>query len=278
MTAATATAPGGWLTSTRATPGTLQQWWVLTVRLIVPSVKTGEILTAVLAPATFAISFYIPLNKVMSFAGHGFSSYAQFFAPIVILQAAAFTAISAAFRAATDMVSGLDRRFDAMPMHPLVPTAARMSANVFRMIIALISALISVHVIGFRFEGPLSHTLGFLGLAMLIGIAFCLGADVIGTVTKSPEATTQMLVLPPLILGMLSTGLAPANQFPDWVEPFVRNQPVSQFAFGLRALGGDSLGKAGEVSWAVMTPPLLWGIGIILFSLYFTVRLNTKRS
>ncbi|MGV9410871.1 ABC transporter permease [Nocardia sp. NPDC003693] len=277
MTAAT-TAPAGWLTAARATPATVQQWWVLTWRLIAPAVKTGEIATAILAPMTFAASFYIPLNLVMTFSGTGFSSYAQFMAPIVILQAAAFTAISAAFRAATDMVSGLDRRFDAMPMHPLVPTAARMSANMFRMAVALVSALISVYVIGFRFEGPALHTAAFIGLAMLIGLAFCLGADVIGTVTKSPEATTQMLVLPPLILGMLSTGLAPAAQFPDWVEPFVRNQPVSQFAYGLRALGGDSLGNAGEVTWSLMLPPLLWAAAIIVVSAYFTVRLNTKRS
>ncbi|WP_067711410.1 ABC transporter permease [Nocardia yamanashiensis] len=272
------TAPGGWLTSTRATPGTLQQWWVLTVRLIVPSITTGEILTSILAPISFTASFYIPLNRVMSFSGTGFSSYAQFMAPIVILQAAAFTAISAAFRAATDMVSGLDRRFDAMPMHPLVPTAARMAANVFRLTIAMITALVCVHVIGFRFYGPWSHTVGFVALGMLIGIAFCLGADVIGTVTKSPEATTQMLVLPPLILGMLSTGLAPASQFPHWVQAFVRNQPVSQFAYGIRALGGDKPPRFTVVTDAVLIPPLLWCAAIIAVSLYFTVRLNLKRS
>ncbi|WP_244976014.1 antibiotic transporter [Nocardia huaxiensis] len=283
MTAATATTDA-WLTSIRATPSTLRQWWVLTVRLIVPSVTTGEILTAILAPATFTISFYIPLNRVMTFSGTGFSSYAQFMAPIVILQAAAFTAISAAFRAATDMVSGLDRRFDAMPMHPLVPTAARMSANIFRAAVAMVSALISAHVIGFRFYGGWAHTLGFVGLGMLIAFAFNLGADVIGTVTKSPEATTQMLVLPPLILGMLSTGLSPVKQFPQWVQPFVRNQPVSQFADGLRALGGDTVlfngkpSQVAEVTWPLMTPPLLWAAAIIVVSLYFTVRLNMKRT
>ncbi|MEV6768181.1 ABC transporter permease [Nocardia sp. NPDC051030] len=276
MTAVSAPADG-WLTSTRATPATLRQWWVLTLRLIIPAVTTGEILTAIAAPATFSVSFYIPLNRVMTFAGTGFSSYAQFLAPIVILQAAAFTAISAAFRAATDMVSGLDRRFDAMPIHPLVPTAARMSANVFRLLIGLVSAVVCTHLIGFRFVDGTAHTLGFLALGLLIGIAFSLGADVIGTVTKSPEATTQMLVLPPLILGMLSTGLAPAKQFPHWVQPFVRNQPVSQFAYGLRALGGDKLGKAGEVTWSLMGPPLLWAAAIIVVSLYFTVRLNTPR-
>ncbi|WP_433565605.1 antibiotic transporter [Nocardia sp. CA-151230] len=277
MTAVEA-APAGWLTNVRATPATLAQWWVLTVRLIVPSVKTGEIITAVLAPITFTASFYIPLNRVMSFAGLGFSSYAQFMAPIVILQACAFTAVSAAFRAAADAVSGLDRRFDAMPMHPLVPAAARMSSNIFRLLIGLVSAVISTHVIGFRFVGGTAHTLGFLALGLLIGASFCLGADAIGTATRSPEATSQMLVLPPLILGMLSTGLAPAHQFPHWVQPFVRNQPVSQYAEGLRALGSDTLGKASPVTWSLMTPTVLWLVGSTAVSCYFLARQNLKRS
>ncbi|MFJ9368400.1 antibiotic transporter [Nocardia sp. NPDC101769] len=277
MTAVEA-APAGWLTNVRAAPATLAQWWVLTVRLIVPSVKTGEIITAVLAPITFTASFYIPLNRVMSFAGLGFSSYAQFMAPIVILQACAFTAVSAAFRAATDAVSGLDRRFDAMPMHPIVPAAARMSSNVFRLLIGLASAVVSTHVIGFRFVDGTAHTLGFLALGLAIGIAFCLGADAMGTATRSPEATTQVLVLPPLILGMLSTGLAPAHQFPHWVQFFVRNQPVSQYAEALRALGGDTLGKAHPVTWSLMTPPLLWLVGTIALACYFIARQNLKRS
>ncbi|MEC3914937.1 ABC transporter permease [Nocardia sp. CDC160] len=275
---AVAGASNGWLTDARATQSTLAQWWVLTVRLIVPSVQTGEIVTAILAPITFTASFYIPLNRVMTFAGLGFSSYAQFMAPIVILQAAAFTAVSAAFRAATDAVSGLDRRFDSMPMHPLVPAAARMSSNVFRLLIGLASAVASIYVIGFRFDGGTAHTLGFLALGLLIGIAFCLGADAIGTFTRSPEATTQMLVLPPLILGMLSTGLAPAHQFPHWVQLFVRNQPVSQFAEGMRALGGDSLGKSAPVTWSLMTPPLLWIAAIVAVSCFFIARQNLKRS
>ncbi|MEV6275419.1 ABC transporter permease [Nocardia sp. NPDC051832] len=269
---------GTWLTDVRATPLRVQQWWVLTSRLIVPSLKTGEVLSSILAPIAFTASFYIPLKTVMTFAGHGFSSYAQFMMPIVILQAAAFTAIGAAFRAATDAVAGLDRRFGSMPIGPLVPVAARMAGNIFRLLIALAAALVSGYAIGFRFHLDLAHTLGFLAFAMLIGGALTLGADVIGTVSKSPEATTQALVLPPLILGMLSTGLAPASQFPSWVQPFVRNQPISQFAIGLRALAGDSKGNAGEMSWALMGPPLCWAIGILVVCVPLVIRLSSRRA
>ncbi|BAD55952.1 antibiotic transporter [Nocardia farcinica] len=269
---------GAWLTDLRARPVRARQWWVLTTRLITPSVKTGEVLTSVFAPAAFTASFYIPLKTVMTFAGTGFSSYAQFMMPLVILQAAAFTAIGAAFRSATDAVAGLDRRFGSMPIGKLVPFGARMSGNVFRLAIALTAALVCGHVIGFRFRLDALHTLGFLALALAIGIAFTVGADVIGTASKSPEATTQALVLPPLILGMLSTALAPATQFPQWVQPFVRNQPISQFAIGLRALAGDTAGNAGVVSWSLLGPSLLWLAGILALALPLAVRFATRRS
>ncbi|MFC6011009.1 ABC transporter permease [Nocardia lasii] len=267
-----------WQTHARATPDTIQQWWVLTTRLIIPSLKSGEFLASVLAPAAFTASFYIPLKTVMTFSGNGFSSYAQYMMPLVILQAAAFTAISAAFRSATDSVAGLNRRFGSMPLRPLVPVAARMSANLFRLLISLAAAVAAGYVIGFRFRLDAAHTLGFLLFSLLIGLALTLGADVIGTLSKSPEATSQALVLPPLIFGMLSTGLAPASQFPEWIQWFVRNQPVSQFAVGLRALAGDTKGNAGTVSWSLMGPSLLWIAAIIALCLPVAIRLSSRRA
>lgn len=269
---------GAWLAEVRAAPVRAQQWWVLTSRLVTPAVKSGEVLTSVFAPAAFTASFYIPLKTVMMFSGNGFSSYAQYMMPIVIMQAAAFTAIGAAFRSATDAVAGLDRRFGSMPIGSLVPVVARMSGNVFRLAIAMTAALICGHIIGFRFCLDTAHTLGFLAFSMLIGITLTLGADVIGTVSKSPEATTQALVLPPLIFGMLSTGLAPASQFPEWVQPFVRNQPISQWVIALRALAGDTKGNAGEVSWSLMGPPLLWAFGILLVCAPLAVRLSSRKA
>ena len=257
---------------------TVRQWWVLTTRLIVPALRSGEVLSSLFAPAAFTAGFYVPLNRVMSFAGTGFSSYAQFVMPLVILQGAQFTAISAAFRSATDAVSGLDRRFGAMPIAPLVPLGSRMSGNIVRLLIAEAAAVGCGYLIGFRFRLDIAHTLGFLLLSLAIGIMLTLGADAIGTAAGSPEATTQALVLPPLIFGMLSTGLAPVYQFPHWIRPFVRDQPVSQFAVALRALAGDTGGNAGVVSWSLLAPSLGWLLAGLALGAYFAARLNIRRS
>jgi hypothetical protein len=96
--------------------------------------------------------------------------------------------------------------------------AARIIAALYRALIALSAALVCGALIGFRFYGSWWDTVGFLGFALLIALALCLGADLLGSISRSPEATTQVLILPQLILGMVSTGFTPAQQFPSWIQ------------------------------------------------------------
>ena len=53
---------------------------------------------------------------------------------------------------------------------------------------------------------------------------------------------------PQLIFGLLSVGIQPAEQFPGWIQPIVRNQPISQFVYALRALAGDTTDAAPSVT------------------------------
>jgi ABC-2 type transport system permease protein len=172
--------------------------------------------------------------------------------------------MSAAFRAALDSEQGINRRFGAMPIAPATPLAARMSASLYRCSIGLMTAILCGHVIGFRFYGGLDQTAGFCALVLMIGATLSFLGDVIGTGSRNPEATTQWLVLPQLIFGMLSIGIQPAERFPHWLQPIVRNQPISQFVYAMRALAGDSAPDAGTVNWSTIGPSLLWIVGVIL--------------
>ncbi len=258
---------------------TVAQWWALTSRLVRPSWRNGELIMALVAPTVFTIGFYVPLNLVMSLSPArrgGLSSFAQFLMPMIAMQAIAFCAITAAFRAAGDARDGLNIRFGSMPMLSVVPLAARVTAGMYRAGVALAAALVCGHVIGFRFYGSWWETIGFIGFAMLIALTLCLGADLLGSVTESPEATTQALILPQLILGMVSTGFAPVNQFPHWIQGFARDQPISHYVYGLRALAGDPTGHAGVVGWSIFGPALAWTLGqTVLFgvgAVYISIR------
>src|SRR5262249_38234935 len=162
----------------------------------------------------------------------------QYLMPLIALQAVAFAAVSAAFRSATDSVQGINKRFNAMPIAALTPLESRMSASIYRCVIALVTALVCGHVLGFRFYGTWLQTAAFCILMLLIGVALSLLGDLIGASNENPEATVPVMLVPQLFFGLLSVGLQPVDRFPHWIQPFVRNQPVSQFVDALRALSG----------------------------------------
>jgi ABC-2 type transport system permease protein len=131
-------------------------------------------------------------------------------------------------------------------------------------VIALAAALVCGYIIGFRFYGGVAHTVGFCALVLLIGAVLSLLGDLIGVASENPEATMPLMLLPQMIFGQLSVGLQPAERFPKWIQPFVRDQPISQFVYALRPLAGDSTPAAGEVTWSVVGPALFWLVGLTL--------------
>lgn len=251
-------------TAPRPKPSALQQWWVLTARVIAPTVRNGELLIAISLSAVFTASLYLPLKNIIATVVTG--SYAQYVMPMIALQAVYFAAMSTALRSATDSVHGINLRFRTMPINPMIPLAARMSGSAYRCATALATAVLCGYVIGFRFYRAAEYTIGFCLLVLMIGIVLSVVGDLIGIVSSNPEATTHILLLPQLILGMLSVGILPPEQFPGWLQPFVRNQFYSQFVYALRALAGDATQSVAWPTLSVIGPALAWLAGIMLIT------------
>ena len=199
---------------------------MLTARFIAPTLRNGELAITIASSVVFTAGFYIPLNQVMGTATKGIcSSYAQYIMPLIALQAITFAAFSTAFRAATDSVQGINRRFRSMPIAPFTPVAARISAAVYRCVVSLTVAVICGYVIGFRFHRSAVYIVAFCVLVLVIGALLSFAADLIGTGTRNPEAMTPLLILPPLIFGLLSVGVQPVQQFPA-LDPAHCSQPA----------------------------------------------------
>lgn len=233
-----------------------QQWWVLTARGLGSLLRNGEFILALIAPAFLAVCFYLPLHSIMNqYPG---MDYAQFLMPIITLQSISFVASSAAMRSAFDRAHGINTRFRTLPMHVTVPAFARICTSLVLLAVALGCATVVCLVIGWRPEGGVAGTVGLYGIAVAVGAAIALLSDGIGLLASSPEATSQALALPVLILGMLSTGFVPESQFPDWIAPFARNQPISQFANSMRAFNDNT------ATASVVLPAVWWCIGLFV--------------
>lgn len=234
---------------------TLRQWWTLTVRGLLNVLRNGEFLFAFIAPAFLALCFFLPLRKIMD-AMPGMN-YGQFLMPIIILQAVSFAATSAAMRSAFDVSDGINARFRVLPMPGSVPFFARLATNIALLLVSLICGSVAVLIIGWRPDGGVSGTLLLVAIALGIGLLLALVSDGLGLVAGSPQATSQILGLPTMILGMVSTGFMPEERFPEWIRGFARNQPISQFVEAMRAADSPD-----PVSWAVMQPAVWWCVGL----------------
>ena len=238
----------------------VEQWRALTTRTLRSKLKSGEFFIAIIAPMIFTIGFYLPLKLVMGLQG---IHYAQFVMAIIVLQTMSFTMTSCASLAATEAVTGFSARLQTMPVKPLVPLAARMSAAFVQLVVSLCAAVGFGYAIGFRLGGGLGQSAAFCAFALAVGFGLCLGADAIGMLTRSPESVSQAMTLPVLIFGMLSTGFVPETGFPAWIRPFARNQPISQFSYALRDFADPGM------SASVLIPAFIWLAGalVVLFPL-----------
>ncbi|MFW0795579.1 ABC transporter permease [Gordonia sp. CPCC 205515] len=257
--------------TTTAQIQTRGQLAALTSRGLSGMVRNGEIIFALISPVFLTVCFYLPLRSIMDQTPG--MDYAEFLMPIIMLQSVGFMASSAAMRSSLDGTKGISTRLRALPIPTSLPVIARLATNTALLAISLACATIACLVIGWRPHGGPVDTVGLYLVAVVVGMLMALIADAIGLLANSPEATSQALTLPILILGMLSTGFVPESQFPSWIAPFVRNQPISQFTNSMRAL------NEGNVTASVLMPTVWWCIGLAVAAvamMYLGVRKVTR--
>jgi ABC-2 type transport system permease protein len=219
----------------------------LTLRTMAGTLRDADLLFAVLAPVGCFLGFTMALGNLIDTRQ---MSYPQYVLPVVVVQAMLFGAMTTADRAARDRLSGFGVRLRTLPISAMVPLAARMLYCLIRAVVALIAGVVVASIFGFRMAGSLGYAVLFVLIVMAFAMAVCLGADALGSRIGSVESSSQVLLLPQLVLVLLSTGIAPADSFPAWLGPFVRYQPVSQVTETLRGL---ALGQVTAVGLAVTT-------------------------
>ncbi|GAB1811528.1 ABC transporter permease [Mycobacterium sp. MUNTM1] len=241
----------------------------LTFRTVSASRRDADLLFAALAPVGCFLGFTLVLGGLIH---TGPMSYPQYVVPVVIVQAMLFGAMTTADRAARDRLSGFGSRLRTLPVSATVPLGARMLYCLTRAIIALVAAIAVGWLFDFRMDGGAGDTVLFVSIVVAFAMAVCLGADALGSRVGSVESSSQLLLLPQLVLVLLSTGIAPAESFPAWLGPFIRNQPVSRVTETLRGLA------SGHVTGRDLTVTLTWCLGLLALFGVLAVRMQRRVS
>lgn len=239
----------------------------LTERSLMSAARDGEMIFEILSPAAYLAGFSVALHGLID---TGNISYTQYFLPAVVAQSMIFVGLLTADRAARDHVSGFGERMRTLPVAAVATVTARTAATQMRAVLSLVVALIAGYAFGFRITGGLGYAAAFLLISLLLCLAVGLGADALGSSAKTVQGASHLLFVPQLLLFMLSTGIAPEKTFPEWLRPYVRNQPVSQFAETLRGLA------TGHVILSNLAATLAWCLGMVLVFGAITLRMQRR--
>jgi ABC-2 type transport system permease protein len=234
-------------------------------RVLLGTIRDRDLLLAVLVPVGTFVGFNLALQHLIDTGG---MSYAQYVLPAVVVQAILLGALATADRAARDQSTGFGTRMRTLPIPLAAPLIARMTYCLLRALIVVIAAAGIGFAFGFRVNAGLGYVVAFVVLTLGLTLALSLGADAMGTRVKQTDASSQLLLIPQLLLVLLSSGMAPVESFPRWVQGFVRYQPVSQVTQTLRAF------TEGHVASGNLAISLLWCVGLIAAFGYVALRMQ----
>lgn len=244
---------------------------VLTERIVRDTLR-DDLPFAVLAPAGNFIIFNLALRNVIDTGGIG---YPQYLLPVIVVQVTLLAALTTVDRAARDHGSELGVRFRTLPIPTVAPLTARMLYCLLRGTIALAATIAVGYAFGFRMHGGFGALAAFTSLVLVFTLALSLAADAAGVrISGAPIAksggSSQVLLIPQMMLVMLSTGMAPADSFPDWLQGFVQYQPVSQITETLRDLA------AGNLAVSNLASTVVWCLGLLALFGVIAVRMQGR--
>jgi ABC-2 type transport system permease protein len=237
------------------TQGTVLARSLLTAWLRDPAL----LVQAIVFPVFLLLMFRIVFGDSTSALGAGNSIYR--FAALVALVGAVQGTLMTGMYLAEERAQGLVGRLWTLPVPRAGFLTGRLIAEGVRIVLSTIVVYAVAFALGLRFSSGFFSGVAALLVPVLFGISWAL--LVIAVATVAGKAQIEQLGVPFLLLMFFTTGFAPADQYPGWLQPIVRYQPMST---ATDAMAGLTTGGA------VATPLLLtvaWtaGLSILLGAL-----------
>ena len=219
-------------------------------------------------PMVFLLGFWIIGQRL--FAEQGID-YLPYLLPIVNLQALYFAGLGSAIMLAKDIETGMMQRCRAMPISRVAVVAGLVLAYTVRGLLATMVLMAIATLLGFRFDGGAIAALGYLILVLTFTATCITGYSILALKLRNPTLVDAVAIIPYTPLLLLSNGFSPTENFPAWLQPVVRYQPVSVTCDALRALVSGS-----ENSLVLFGASLLWLGGLLIVLGAWSVRLYRR--
>ncbi|MFI6006243.1 ABC transporter permease [Streptomyces sp. NPDC051366] len=231
----------------------------------------GLSLGTMAVPVIFLLLFVYVLGRPLA-AGIGTgTAYINYLVPGILLMTVTAASTSTAVSVCTDLTEGIVARFRTMAI-------SRPSILVGRVISSVLQTLVSVALVigiallmGFRPSAGPTEWLAALGLITLLTFAVTWLAVALGTVSKTPEGASNM-VLPLAFLPFIGSAFVPTDSMPTVVRVFAEHQPFTPIIEAVRGLlMGTPIGDNGTVAVA-------WCLGLTVAGYFWATKVFNRQA
>lgn len=217
-----------------------------------------QLLGLIIQPIMFMLLFrYVFGGAIQTNA----SSYVNFLVAGILVQMAAFGALTTSLSVATDVQRGIIDRLKSFPISSWTVLMGHVTADLVR---NLLSSLIMIGValiVGFRPNASPTDWVLITGILLLFTFAISWVSAILGLIAKTVEAVQWMGFLAIFPLTFASAAFAPTESMAKGIRIFAQNQPVTHVIEAIRSLMiGTPMGDHGL--FAVM-----WCVGIIIVAI-----------
>lgn len=214
-----------------------------------------QLMGMILQPIMFLLLFRYVFGGSIS---TGSTSYVNFLMAGILVQMAAFGALTTSYGVAMDLQRGIIDRLKSLPITSVGVLVGHVVADLCRNVISSVIMVLVGLLVGFRPVASLTDWFAIAGIVLLFTFALSWVSAVLGLIAKTVEAVQWIGFILIFPLTFASAAFAPTASMPKGLRIFAENQPITHVIEAVRAyMIGAPVGN--HAFWAVV-----WCMGTIL--------------
>jgi len=217
-----------------------------------------QLIGLIVQPIMFMLLFRYVFGGAIDTGG---PSYVNFLVAGILVQMAAFGALTTSYSVTYDMQKGIIDRLKSFPIASWTVLTGHVVSDLFRNFISSLILLAVAFLVGFQPTASLSDWVLVALIVMLFTFAISWLSAVLGLLAKSIEAVQWMGFLLVFPLTFASAAFAPTESMATGLRIFAQNQPVTHVMEAIRWLRiGTPIGNHGIMA-------VIWCVAIILVAI-----------
>jgi ABC-2 type transport system permease protein len=228
--------------------------WILTSRILR---RWSRDPTSMAETLILPVALLTTLNVVLGDAISKVTGHSALYGtvPLVAMVAAMSGATVGGIGVMRERTDGLLSRLWTLPVHRASGLLSRLVADAFRIMATTAVIMATGLVLGLRFHQGIAKTVVWFFVPTFFGVAFSAAVVTLALYSAKTIVVEASAIVWALLM-FFSTGFVPLDQYPGWIQPAIKHQPMS---YTIEAMRGLSLG--GPVRTPLLAV-LLWSAGI----------------